>query len=65
MSIKKMEVRICDKCGNELIGFGVRTSPVPHEGCSEISTKDSVYYVGNEDFCDIECLFAHIKEELK
>ena len=56
MTIVKKEVRVCDACGSELQDYGIRTSSVPHEGCSEIAvSKTAVYGVRDADFCDMTC----------
>jgi len=64
MSIKKKEIRVCDFCGKELVESFVKVTDVPNEGSSLISIGKLTYYVGESDFCSLDCLFSDIKKEL-
>lgn len=55
----------CGECGKIIVGYGLITSPVEYEGCSEISiSRDNVYDVDDNNFCDIECFILNIRKGL-
>ena len=78
MSTKIVETRICDFCGKEIIGYGVRCDEVSEGRHSNISIEDpdhstlinptnpvegKLYFpVYDLDYCDFNCFINDIKK---
>ena len=54
----------CDFCGDKIEGDHIETSGVDYGGCSDISFKGKSFTVGEQDYCNSECLFNDIKRHL-
>ena len=65
MTTKQKAIIVCDECEAEIEHDGIKTESVRNEGCSEISLGRNTYDVDDADFCNIECLFAHIRKYLE
>jgi len=66
MTTIKKAVVVCDQCGEEVDDLiSVSTRMVQNEGCSEIITSNKTYEVDDADFCDLDCLFTHIRMGLR
>ncbi len=64
MSIKKIEVRICDNCKKEVTKNILKMSSVPNEGFSEITLNRNTYDFDDLDFCSIDCFVDNVKKKL-
>ena len=64
MSIKKIDVRICDNCEKEIHDDILIVSPAGKNKCSEIILNKKVYQFVDMDFCSIECFIDNVKQEL-
>ncbi len=65
MVIKQKAIFVCNACGKEIDNDRrIFTEDVPNEGCSTIRYNNKFYDVGNQDYCDFDCLLGDIKVTL-
>jgi len=68
--IKQKAIKVCDYCKKEIEKNYIKTTDVPNEGCSTIilmvnNREKESFEIGDQDYCNIVCLFNHIKNTLK